>query len=299
MRQISGLGNQMFQYAAGRYYAKRYGAQMRVATNLERKAHSQGHPRPFLLANFSTTAPFREVTSWERLLCSEYPLFEAVSAVPKRVLGAQVIRETKSQRYRFVPDLPVERNTQLAYLVGYWQVYPIADAIAGEIRMEFTLREPPQGKNLEVLDRINRCNSPVSLHIRRGDYTSDFEGNVALPIDYYSRAIQFFQERLNQPVFFVFSDDMVFARKNLREDIHAIFVDHNDSFAAHEDLRLMSSCRHHIIANSTLSWWSAWLNPSMEKVVVAPKRWRVAGLSTYPDLLPPEWNLIDDATAPA
>ena len=190
VRQVSGLGNQMFQYAAGRYYAKRYGAAMRVATDLERKSHSHGYPRPFLLSKFSTVARFRELTLWERLIMSETPLIRSAAAIPGRVLGVQVIRETQSQRYTFIPDLPIQPKTRIAYLAGYWQTYPLADAMAEEIRAEFTLREPAQGKNLETLDCIEHCNSPVSLHIRRGDYTLAVEGNVALPVEYYSRAIR-------------------------------------------------------------------------------------------------------------
>jgi hypothetical protein len=201
VRQVSGLGNQMFQYAAGRYYAKRYGAAMRIATDLERKSHSHGYPRPFLLSKFSTAAQFRELTLWERLILSENPLFRSTVAIPSRVLGAQVIREPPSQRYTFIPDLPIQPKTRIAYLAGYWQTYPLVDAIEEEIRAEFTLREPAQGKNLETLDRIEHCNNSVSLHIRRGDYTLAVEGNVALPIEYYNRAIRIVQERLSEPVF--------------------------------------------------------------------------------------------------
>lgn len=292
VRQISGLGNQMFQYAAGRYYAKRYGAQMRVATDLERAAYSHGYPRPFLLANFAITAPFHQLTLRDRIALSENPRLKSAAEISSRLLGTQVLREPESQRYKFLPDLPTRPTTRTAYLVGYWQAYPLVDAVAEEIRSEFRFREPAGGRDLELLDRIRTCNSSVSLHIRRGDYTLAAEGNIALPIEYYVQAIRIAQERLNKPTFFVFSDDIRFARENLPKAMDAIFVDHNDPSSAHQDLRLMSSCDHHIIANSTLSWWGAWLNPSAEKMVVAPKHWGVGRLEHYPDLLPPSWTLI-------
>jgi Glycosyl transferase family 11 len=295
VRQISGLGNQMFQYAAGRYYADRYGAQMSMVTDPERNAFSHGYPRPFLLSKFSITAPFRELSRTDRLVLSGNPRLRPTAAILGRILGAQMLREEESQRYRFLRDLSIQRGTRIGYLVGYWQVYPLVEAVAAQIRSEFRLREPAEGKNLEVLNRISSSSSPVSIHIRRGDYTLAAEGNYALPIDYYLRAIRVARERLSEPTFFVFSDDIDFARQNLPNEIQAVFVDHNDSFHAHEDLRLMSSCHHHIIANSTLSWWGAWLGARLDKMVLAPKNWRHGHLDRYPDLLPPEWILIDDS----
>jgi hypothetical protein len=294
VRQISGLGNQLFQYAAGRYYAGLWGGEMRVATDLERMANSYGHPRPFLLSKFRITAPFKEITLTERVILAEHPGLRLAAAVASRFARAQVLREAPSQRFRFVPDLPIRDGTQIAFLVGYWQTYPLVDSIGRDIRKEFTLREEAQGKNLDALKQIEDVGEPVSLHIRRGDYTLAAEGNVVLPLEYYVRAIRIIQERLSKSTFFVFSDDMCFARESLPKDIRAIFVNHNDAFHAHEDLRLMSHCHHHIIANSSFSWWGAWLNARPEKMVLAPKHWRVSRLRHYPDLLPPSWTLIDD-----
>jgi hypothetical protein len=157
--------------------------------------------------------------------------------------------------------------------------------------VELSFKEPAQGKNLEVLKQIKQCKNPVSLHVRRGDYTLAAEGNIALSIDYYTSAISTFKERLVDPTFFVFSDDMAFVRQNLPHHVKAIFVDNNDATASHEDLRLMSACHHHIIANSSFSWWGAWLNPRPDKMVIAPKHWLLKADSYYPDLLPPSWTL--------
>jgi hypothetical protein len=294
VRQVSGLGNQLFQYAAGRYYAGRYGAEMRMATDPEHKAQSYGHPRPFLLSNFSTTAPFRPLSLTDRLILSSNPRLRPAAAILSRMLRAQVLREELSQRYTFIRDLSIRSSTRIAYLVGYWQTYPMVEAVAAQLRAELTLREPARGKNLEVLQQIAGSAGPVSLHIRRGDYTLAAEGNIALPVDYYLRASRVIRERMDNPTFFVFSDDIGFAKEHLPREIRGVFIDHNDSFHAHEDLRLMSSCRHHIIANSSLSWWAAWLNPRSDKMVLAPRHWRVGLLGHYPDLLSPDWILIDD-----
>jgi hypothetical protein len=298
VRQISGLGNQLFQYAAGRYYARKFGAELRIATDLESRAESYGYPRPFLLRKFAISAPSREITSMERLLLSEDPRLLPVSAVARKVLRTQIIREPWLERYTFHSELPVHKKAQTIFLLGYWQVHSLADAIASELRAEFSLIEPAQGPNLDMLIRIQRAHHPVSVHIRRGDYTLSAEGNAALPMSYYLHCIRIMQERLGgEPTFFVFSDDIGYAREYLPRDADLVFVDHNDAFSAHQDLRLMSLCHHHIIANSTMSWWGAWLNPRAGKIVLAPKHWRVGGATESPDLIPREWILVDDAMA--
>jgi hypothetical protein len=293
VRQISGLGNQMFQYAAGRYYTKRHGARMKVAVELARNASSHGYARPFLLSHFAITAPAKEISRIDRLVLTGKRWLKPFSAAFKGFMGIDVYTEKVEQRYRFLPDLPLQSNVRTLYLIGYWQTYRMIDEIADELRAEFNFKEPARGKNLEVLNRIRQSKNPVSLHIRRGDYTLAAEGNIALPLDYYFRAISLFNEQLEEPTFFVFSDDISFAKQNLPHNLNAIFVDHNDDSSSHEDLRLMSACHHHIIANSTFSWWGAWLNPRADKMVYAPKYWLLNRNSYHPDLFPPSWMLDD------
>jgi Glycosyl transferase family 11 len=294
VRQISGLGNQLFQYAAGRYYAKKYGASLRIATMPEGRSHSYGHPRPYLLTKFEVASPSHEITAVERLLLSKNLLLGAASSIMRKAMGVQIVQEPWEERYTYHPELPICEGVRTVYLLGYWQVYSLADAIAPELRAELSLVDPPRGPNHDMMSRIHRAAVPVSLHIRRGDYLHPSEGNIALPLGYYLSCIRTMQKRFAGPTFFVFSDDIAYAREHLPRDIDLVFVDHNNSFSAHEDLRLMSQCHHHIIANSTMSWWGAWLNPSSQKIVVAPRHWRVGGSTESPDLLPPGWLLVDD-----
>lgn len=298
VRQISGLGNQMFQYAAGRYYARRYNAQVLMAIDPPQDAVSHGHPRPFLLSHFSINMPYRELSAVDRLLLlTKHPRLQSISEVSTAILQQglhlQIVTERIEQRHLFQSELPISAKTQTVYLLGYWQVHNIADEISDDLRREFCFREAPSGKNAQMLRLIRDTANPVSLHLRRGDYTLVAEGNVALPMAYYTRAIRSFKESLSNPTFFVFSDDIDFSRRNLGKDISAVFVDHNDSSSAQEDLRLMSSCRHHIIANSSFSWWGAWLNPDPDKIVIAPRKWMVGNCPRYDDLLPPSWRLLD------
>lgn len=293
VRQISGLGNQLSQYAAGRYFAKRYGAEMELLLDPPRNSTSHGYPRPFLLSHFHITTRCRKLGAFDRVVLAERAYVQPLGNLVRAMSGVQVIRETVAQRYRFQKDLKIGDRIHVAYLVGYWQAFRYAEEHATELRAELQLRESAKGKNAEMMQHIRAAENPVSVHIRRGDYTLQAEGNLALPMDYYLQGISFFKERSRKPTFFVFSDDMDFARQNLPRDENVYFVDHNDSYSAHEDLRLMSACRGHIIANSTFSWWGAWLNPDPRKIVFSPKYWHRKQDSYYPDLLSPNWILAE------
>jgi hypothetical protein len=135
----------------------------------------------------------------------------------------------------------------------------------------------------------------VSLHIRRGDYVSNAKFNAAhgtCDLDYYARAAAFVAERVGDPVIYAFSDDPAWVAENLKLPFEMRFVDHNDGSTAHEDLRLMATCKHHIIANSSFSWWGAWLNPLKDKVVAAPTQWFADPAKSNPDILPQSWHAV-------
>jgi hypothetical protein len=292
VRGIDGLGNQLFRYAALRYYAKRYGAGMRIAFYPEPNNYCYGYPRPFLLSHFSIPVPMALRSVPDRLVITEKGWLKGPCLLLRGALRAQVFIEQRELIHSFLPDLPVERNVGTLYLLGFWQNRLTVEHVEDQLREDLRLKEPARGKNLEVLAQISQSNNPVSLHVRRGDYThSDL--NLALPLEYYFRAIATIKQRLVDPTFFVFSDDMPYVKENLSREGRMIFVEHNDHFSAHEDLRLMSACHHHIIANSTFSWWGAWLNPLPDKIVIAPKLWRCKTNTYYPDLLPPTWTLIE------
>jgi hypothetical protein len=293
----------MFQYAAGRYYARQLEAQVSFAFDPPHRALSHGHPRPFLLSHFSIDAQFRELNRRERLLLLGNnivissrrlaPVRPLVGALLQHGFHLQLMTESVQQWYRFQRGLPFNHQANTIYLLGYWQVHQIPESMADDLRREFSFREAPVGKNLEMHRRIKNTENSVAVHIRRGDYTLEAEGNIALPMTYYASAITQLTRELRDPTFFVFSDDIDFARDNLPGDIAAVFVDHNSASSAHEDLRLMSSCRHHIIANSSFSWWGAWLGSGAAGIVIAPRNWMVGRRPQYDDLFPRNWRLLD------
>jgi hypothetical protein len=144
--------------------------------------------------------------------------------------------------------------------------------------------------NADLVEQISKVNA-VSLHVRRGDYVQNAKTNAnhgVCSLDYYRAAIQNILERVEAPSFFIFSDDIPWVKEHLVLDIPCRYVDHNQGVESYNDMRLMSLCRHHIIANSSFSWWGAWLNPDPQKIVIAPQKW-FANDNIVDDLFPPEW----------
>lgn len=291
VRQSSGLGNQLFQYAAGRCLAERYGASLRIAHQIPRLLISHGHARSVLLQHFAIAAPISQVTYVNRLMATEQPRLQHLARLARAAGRVQLIRQAP-ERCLFHQDLRIRQGTRVVYLHGFWQDYSIVREIEPQLRRELTLIEPLRGRNLEIARRIAAARNPVSIHLRRGDYGPFFGPHMMLPIAYYQHAISHMLEEDRHSTFFVFSDDVSFAKDWLRGDPRFTVVDHNNEAAAHEDLRLMSMCRHHIIANSTFSWWGAWLNARTDKQVIAPARW--LGFDTTATAIAcPDWTLLD------
>jgi len=162
--------------------------------------------------------------------------------------------------------------------------------VASQIRADFTFQLPLENKNAELAKQINQV-SAVSLHVRRGDYANNPKTTAThglCSLDYYRAAIRHVSDRIEQPYFFIFSDDIGWVKDNLKMDFPCQYVDHNQGAESYNDMRLMSMCKHHIIANSSFSWWGAWLNPNVEKTVIAPKLWFANATNTQ-DLIPQSW----------
>jgi hypothetical protein len=188
-------------------------------------------------------------------------------------------------------DPSIETLPNKSYIDGYWQSEKYFKRIEPTVRKEFTLITSPSTKNQKIIDKIKSCES-VSLHIRRGDYVTDPKTNTlygTCPPEYYEKAIQLMKDKVKHPVYFVFSDDPEWIRSNMVTGYPQHVVDINGPDDAHEDLRLMSCCKHHIIANSSFSWWGAWLSNNPKKVVVAPKKWFNNYHKDEQDVVPENW----------
>lgn len=182
------------------------------------------------------------------------------------------------------------------YLQGYWQNEKYFDDIADIIRDDLKIIKKPNKKNAELIGIIGDTNS-VAIHIRRGDYISvseSFKTHGICSLDYYKSCIQYMDDKLKKPHFFVFSDDAHMLLADLLKLFPHTFVDHNSFDEAFEDLRLMSLCKHQIIANSSLSWWGAWLNANKDKIICAPKKWIASDLPCAQKTVPDQWIKFDN-----
>jgi hypothetical protein len=291
----------MFEYAAGLFFQQKLGRTLEVAKPILRHAQSNGYPRPFQLSEFRIRAGVREAGLIDRFFFSTNPRVKALHTVVGRVLGAQLLDEPAA--YWFHPEVEDHPSRRVAFLTGYWQAAGYVRAVEPTLREEFVLRAPPQARNLQHAELIQGLKCPVSLHLRIGDYAlishqtgagAERVSNVLKP-SYYEKAIAAVGELFPEHTLVVFSDEMARARELLTGKRRCLFVEGNDALNAHEDLRLMSLCKHHIIANSSFSWWGAWLNPDPGKRVFAPRYWGNILSSYFPDLYPDGWTIVDNS----
>jgi hypothetical protein len=188
-------------------------------------------------------------------------------------------------------DCRILNTPKNVYLDGYWQSEKYFREIKDVIRSEFQVKYPQDTKSQEIGKVISSTQS-VSVHVRRGNYASNPRVNShhgTCAVEYYQECAKTIEGKLSSPHYFVFSDDIAWAKVNLDFHYPTTFVDHNDPSHDYEDLRLMSMCRHHIIANSTFSWWAAWLNANPDKIVLAPRQWLNDPAIDTRDLLPSNW----------
>lgn len=187
---------------------------------------------------------------------------------------------------------PYERSYvwPLIYFKGFYQSEKYFEGIKDEVRQAFTFDQSQANeKSLKMLARMDNEDNAVSLHVRRGDYLQAKHWNAIghiCQLPYYQNALSKLKELVAEPVFYVFSDDIDWVKDNLPLE-NAIFVDWNKGQDSWQDMMLMSHCRHHIICNSTFSWWGAWLDPRKDKIVIAPERWTQYTVSD--EVVPSSW----------
>lgn len=283
---IGGLGNQMFQYAAGRALSLRNDTMLALdISGFDSYELHQGFElqrvfsHPFEIAS---KVDIRRVLGWQS------------PASIRRIVSRKPFASLFRKRFVVEPHFhywsEINNLSENCYLSGYWQSEKYFADVASQIRTDFTFQLPLENQNTELAKHVSQVNA-VSLHVRRGDYainpkTTATHGMCTL--DYYQESIRYVAERVAQPHFFIFSDDIAWVKSNLKIDFPHVYVQHNRGAESYNDMRLMSLCRHHIIANSSFSWWGAWLNSSTEKIVIAPRKW-FANQTDVKDLFPDGW----------
>lgn len=283
---IGGLGNQMFQYAAGRALSILRGVPLYLdVSHFNGYGLHQGFELDKVFScpvTLAESEDVRAVLGWQS------------TRLARRILARPALRNFRNCHFVVEPyfhywpglcNVPVP-----SYLAGYWQSERYFADVKQTIRADFTFRNHMTDRNQALAKEISAVNS-VSLHIRRGDYANNSRTNAThglCPLAYYEAAVRYIADRVDAPHFFVFSDDVDWVRANFTSQYAFIYVDHNQEADSYNDMRLMSLCKHNIIANSTFSWWGAWLNPHDDKIVIAPNKWFANDNDTR-NLLPSDW----------
>ncbi len=283
-----GLGNQMFQYAAGRYLAELRKTELKLDdTFLQDKTPKQDFTlRDYELGIFQINANSASQADIDRFFKKYNGLKKILKGIKHQFVPYQVI---KQRFYHFDETvLHCKKNT---YLDGYWQSYKYFSPITDIIQKEFTVKNPLEGKNLTVAQQIEDTPS-IAVHIRRGDYVRNEKTNQhhgVCSLEYYQEAINTIVQKVDTPHFFFFSDDIAWVKDNLQVAYPSVYVNHNTGKKSYEDMRLMSMCKHNITANSSFSWWGAWLNKNPEKIVITPQKWFNDSTRNTSDLIPENW----------
>ncbi len=280
------LGNQMFQYAAGRALAERHRTSVVLDTSWMVQFRRGGGVVRYELEPFELDAPVRPVWEVARVPNPRRVVYALQRVRPSRRKFVHIIEEN-SRTNAFVPEVLTAPDQ--TYLLGYWQFEDYFVNQADAIREAFTF--PPAGDETRRFAEKIADKEAVSVHIRRGDYTRH-ELLGFLDAEYYRRAVAAIADAVPNIHLFVISDDPEWCAAELRFPHPTTVVDRSlPEERGWEDMQLISLCRHHVTSNSTFSWWGAWLNPSPSKVVVAPKIWTL-GERRVGDPIPASWVRI-------
>jgi hypothetical protein len=292
-RLIGGLGNQMFQYAAGAALAARTGQALRLdLTSLRKYKLHQGYQFDQIFAGDFQTA-------------SKLDLFRVLGFGMRRGVRGSVTPDPRLPDPQTGPKIRQPSHNYWSgfsalsgktYLAGYWQSPKYFQGAEAAIARAFEFREDLTGENTEIAAKMAACTS-VSLHVRRGDYVKNANVNAFHGIcdwPYYRAAMAHMRAALHAPQFFVFSDDLDAAKAEFGQGADITYVTGNTGAVSYRDMMLMARCKHHVIANSSFSWWGAWLALAHGaaddgQIVIAPKVWFAGSPEPMEDIYQPHW----------
>jgi hypothetical protein len=317
VKLMGGLGNQMFQYAAGRYLSEKHQTDLKLDLTflLDRTPRKNFVYRDYDLDFFHIRECFAmpdEIADFEQYrrienifnkinklgshlpVCMQGSLYgckakQALDKV-KAKLNSHLPVYIHEDPYRFDPRFFCIPSH--AYLEGYWQSEKYFTAIEQIIRKEFTFRDDLDERGKEMANRISAVNA-VCLNVRRGDFVvipTGYKRHGVCGISYFALAVETIGKKVSNPHFFIFSDDIDWCRTHLHFDYPSTLVSHvyaGPRFRQY--LQLMIRCQHYIIPNSSFGWWAAWLNANPNKVVIAPQPWFRDPSKDTSDFLPAGW----------
>jgi hypothetical protein len=282
-----GLGNQLFQYAAGRAVSARLGSKLLLDLTWHRRLPRGATPRAFELGCYPIAATCLDPDDEQSLRFWSVERLGCVVQVDGRLRWARSFRE-RGLRH----DPRMARLGDDRMLEGYWQSPQYFTDVAEALRRELRPIIAMDAEDARVAGLIaSDPHQAVAVHVRRGDYLSGVhaEHHGLCGLEYYQRAFVHMRASMQSPRLFVFSDDPDWVALHASVFGDAFLVAHNGPLTAYQDLRLMSLCRAHVIANSSFSWWGAWLSDHESKLVIAPAKWHLGSGGDAADLTPPEW----------
>ena len=287
IQMMGGIGNQLFQYAIG----KRLEIDRKARVRYDLSMYANQAERALSIRKYKTDVP--ELTAMDRatMRVSFGKKFSKVKSIINPLAGGLLWNVLEDRIIGFEPR--VMEITGRWYLRGYWQVPAYFDSIRPLILDQFQPVNPIPKSDQELQKQIADVNA-VSVHIRRGDllthpiYSKETKVQTA---DYYQASIRELADRVENPRFFVFSDDPKWCRENICGHDQITYVDNHDGSTDYVDLFLMSRCRHFITANSTFSWWGAWLSSNENKIVIVPTVWKFEMNGPPPGLVPSSWQI--------
>lgn len=284
-----GLGNQMFEYASAFSLARETGTELVLDKSFFDVYGNRAWCRPYELEVFALNDTTKTVSRSQL----------AVRVLPKLSLYCRKQDKYHLGRYLFdANDWEEAKTHRPSVLYGYFANCHLFEIYREDLLRHFAFRCAPNEDNCLMQNQIDTCQS-VSVHIRRGDYLNSANAHVFWKpsVTWYREAMAYVCAKVESPMFYFFSDDIVWVKKAFADVQNAIFVDINHGKSAYNDMRLMSHCKHNIIANSSFSWWGAWLNPNPHKVVIAPSKYYNddnANKKKYLSrMIPQEWNILE------
>ncbi len=277
-----GLGNQMFQYALGRTLSLKNKAQLKLELSFFNNS-GMAIAREYGLNHFNIEGEPATIDDlWQ---FTNRGFSRKVSERLKPFYRRQIVNEP---HYNFAPNILKIIGDK--FLSGYWQSEKYFLPIADIIRRDFTLRDEYKNLPTELVNKIKNSNS-ISIHFRRGDYVASPEVNKVIGVktlDYYYQALSVVAQKVDRPHLFIFSDDIEWVRNNFKTTHEITFIS-GSGLKDYQEMILMSLCQHNILANSSFSWWGAWLNNNPNKIVIAPKKWLNDSAVNTQDLIPDNW----------
>lgn len=263
VRFLGGLGNQMFQYA---FYKSLEYQNIKVYADLSHFGNYDKHNGYELSRIFGIRLKHAPNLFLELLKPQQE---KWIYRKARRVLGLRKSYQEEKIEFSYDPNVYSKGNN---YLWGYWQNESYFNNIRVNLLHDFNFPKPEDKRNESVLKDIMDSVS-VSLHVRRGDYLKDQNLGEICTSEYYNLAITYIKNKVTAPKFYIFSDDITWCKNHLSDEENMIFVDWNTGMDSYNDMYLMSNCKHNIIANSSFSWWGAWLNSNPTKIVISPSQW--------------------------